>query len=675
MKIVSWSLRAAALVALGAAILVHPPHRADATGALPAPFDATLVDTSKNACTDFFAYATSKWRNAHPIPAEYSEYGYIEALENETQTILKSVLEAAVPTQNDPSSPTQKIGALYASCMDTAAIEKRGMSPLHDELARIDGLTRANLPAEIAHLHVLGVDVGFSVGAAQDLKHSDQMIAEVDQSGLGLPERDFYFRADADSKAIRQKYVTHVARMLAFTGDTRAASDAQAVMTLETALAKDSVPEAQLRDPEAVYHIMDEQRIATLMPHFSFARYWSAAQLPDTPKINVAEPGFLGAVDVQSAKASLSTWKSYLRWHLVSAFAGQLPKRVSDESFDFYGKTLDGTPQQRPRWKRCQSQVDAYLGMDLGKAYVEKTFPAEARQRAMDMTLRIRSAYADEMANLEWMTPETKKVAEAKLAAMGLKVGYPQVWRSYDGYDVRAGDYFGDVLRGHEFNRTYDLVQIGKPIDKNRWGMTPQTVNAYNDTSRNEIVLPAAQLQPPFFAADASDAANLGATGGGTVGHEMTHGFDDQGHKFDMHGNLANWWTASDTKAFDARANCVINQFNNAFAVPGVHYNGKLVAGEAIADLGGVTIAYHALEESLKGKDKQNIDGFTPEQAYFIAYAQSWTESNRPEAARNQALTDPHPLPKDRVNLTVQNIPGWYEAFHCPMPPKICTVW
>src|SRR5581483_4247284 len=372
--------------------------------------------------------------------------------------------------------------------------------------------------------------------------------------------------------------------------------------------------------------------VEALAPHVQFAAYWRDAGVPAGGTINVAEPAFVRAVDAAVASAPIGTWRAYLRWRILDAYAPVLPKRFDEENFAFRGRVLNGTKAQLPRWKRCVEATNQYLGEAVGQAYVAKTFSPHDRAVAMDMVLRIRNAYRAEMAALPWMSAATKKVAIAKLDAMGLKVGYPDRWRSYAAYEVAPHAFVLDVERGHVFDHAYQVGKIGKPLNRAEWSMTPQTVNAYNDTQRNEIVLPAAQLQLPFFDPNGDDAANLAATGGGTVGHEMTHGFDDEGHKFDLHGNVRNWWTPQDLKQFDARAQCVIDQFSRTVAVGNVHYQGKLVAGEAIADLGGVVIGYRALEHSLAGKPHSSADGFTPEQRYFLAFAQSWTESVRPEA-------------------------------------------
>jgi putative endopeptidase len=678
MRVLPAALRLAAAVVLFAGVGLATQHQhARAAAVLPEPFDPSAIDRTANVCTHFFDFATGSYRKAHPIPAAYSEYGYIEALVDQTREVVRATLEHAQANPGPAGSVTQQIGTLYGSCMDTAAVERAGLRPIAAELARIDALrSRADLTAEIAHLHQTDVDVVFSLSPTQDFKNSSSVIAEIDQSGIGLPERDYYLRSDKASRVVRGQYVAHVATMLALSGDTTASADAAAVMAFETRLARGSLPAADLRDPAAVYHPLRAPAVAALMPHFAFASYLRATGVPAVGVINVAEPRFVTTVDTLLATTPLATWRAYLRWRLLDADATALPARFDAENFAFRGRILNGTTQQLPRWKRCVEVANTYLGMAVGQAYVASAFSPEAKAHALDMTLRIKRAYRAELENLTWMTPPTKRYALAKLAAMGLKVGYPDRWRSYAGYVLTPNTYLANVVRGRAFDFRYQVHKIGRPLDRSEWGMTPQTVNAYDDIQRNEIVLPAAQLQRPFFDPAADDAANLGATGAGTVGHEMTHGFDDEGHKFDLHGNVRNWWTPADLANFTSRANCVIHQFDRTVAIGDIHYQGKLVAGEAIADLGGTVIGYRALEDSLGTAPRTRVDGFTPEQRYFLAFAQSWAESVRPEAARTQALTDPHPLPKDRVEQTVANVPAWYEAFDCPKPPKpVCTVW
>jgi predicted metalloendopeptidase len=463
--------------------------------------------------------------------------------------------------------------------------------------------------------------------------------------------------------------------MLQLSGDTAAASDARAIVALETQFARASTPAAALRDPQATYHPMSLRAAASLAPHWALSRFVRASGV-QADRINVAEPAFVRAVDRALDQTPLATWRAYLRWRLLDAYAGALPARFEDENFAFRDRILNGEQTPLPRWKRCINATSTQLGEAVGRAYVAQTFSPDAKADALAMIRRIRDAFRAEMRATTWMTPATRRIAIAKLDAMGLKVGYPRRWRDYTAYRVRNDSYAANVLRGQTFERRYQLAKIGRPLDRSEWFMTPQTVNAYNDTSRNEIVLPAAQLQRPFYDPSGDDAANLGATGGGTVGHEMTHGFDDEGHKFDARGDLRNWWQPQDSRQFDARAQCVIEQFDRTVAVGTVHYQGRLVAGEAIADLGGVIIGLRALRMSNGTAAHLMRDGFTPEQRYFLSFAQSWTEAIRPEGARTEALTDPHPLPRDRVNQTVANIPAWYAAFNCAPPPHpVCTIW
>jgi len=674
----SFFLRAAAAsVLLAALAFSHRAPAVQAAASLGEPFDPAAMDTSVNACSNFFEYATGTWRKQHPIPAAYSEYGYIEALIDQTRDILRTTLEKARVHPGAPGSDTQKIGDFYGSCLDTAAIERAGLTPIAPVLARIAAIRdRTALVSTLAYVRMIGVNATFSVSSSPDPKNAEMTIAEIDQGGLGLPERDYYLRPDAASRTLRAQYRTHLRTMLALSGDPAAAADAGSAYAIELALARASKPAADLRDPYALYNPMHLAKLASLAPHFGMPAYFAAAKVPASGIITVSEPAYIRALDALVVAEPLSVWRAYLRWRVLDAAAPLLPKRFGDENFAFNGRILSGTKEQLPRWKRCISLEDQLLGEALGRVYVAETFPPSAKAAARNMSERIRSAYRAEMEALTWLTPATKKIAIAKLDAMVLKVGYPDRWRSYAGYRVTPGSYAANVLRGNVFAYDFDKAQINKPVDRSLWGMTPQTVNAYNAISPNEIVLPAAQLQKPFFDENAPDPDNLGATGAGTVGHEMTHGFDDEGHKYDLHGNLKNWWTPADLAQFDSRANCVIKQFDNTVAIGSVHYQGRLDSGEAIADLGGTVIGYRALETSLAGKSHDAVDGFTPEQRYFLAFAQSWTESVRPEAAKREALTDPHPIPRDRVNNTVANVPGWYTAFNCPKPPKpICDVW
>jgi putative endopeptidase len=653
------------------------PHAAALTGgALPEPFDVSAIDRHADACANFFAYATGAYRAAHPIPPAYTEYGYNERLEDRTRNIVHDIIIRAQRAPGTAGSDTQKIGTFFTTCMDTAAIERHGLAPLAPELARIAAIaSRNDVLATLGRLHAIGVDAGFALNPVPDIYDSSKIVGEIDQGGIGLPERDYYLRGDADSRKLRAQYAAYVAAMLRLSADRTASGDARAVVALETRFARASKALADLREPEASYHPMGVAALASFAPHAALKRYLHSFDVA-SDRINVAEPDFLRAFDRALVDTPLTTWKSYLRWRLLDTFAAALPARFEAESFAFRGRVLNGAQAELPRWKRCVNATDLVLGEIVGKAYVARVFPPAVKTRALEITKRIKRAYRAEMQSLAWMTPTTKRVALAKLDAMGLKVGYPARWRSYAGYAVRTDSYLANVARGQAFARRYEIAQIGRPVNRAEWYMTPQTVNAYNDTQRNEIVLPAAQLQRPFYDAYGDDAANLGATGAGTVGHEMTHGFDDEGRKYDARGNVNNWWTARDLRAFDERARCVIDRFDRTVAIGSVHYQGRLVAGEAIADLGGVMIGYRALEMADAGALRSRSDGFTTEQRYFLAYAQLWSEEVRPQAARAAAFVDPHPLPRDRVNVTLANVPAWYAAFGCAPPPKpICRIW
>jgi predicted metalloendopeptidase len=547
MRLLSAAARLAFALALCAALSVFAPRAAARTGgALPEPFDTGALDRHADVCANFFAYATGGYRAAHPIPPAYTEYGYIELLVDRTRDIVRGILVRAQNHPGPDGGNAQKIGTFYASCMDSAKIERLGLAPIAPELARIAAIGRpADIPPALAHLHAIGVDAGFALEPAPDIHDSSKIIAEIDQGGIGLPERDYYLRPDPDSRKLRRAYAAHVAKMLLLGGDANATADAQAVLAFETRLARASLPIADLREPEATYHPTTVRALLALAPHARFKRYLRAIDVAPA-WINVAEPGFLSAFDRLLTDTPLAGWKSYLRWRLLDTYAVALPARFESANFAFREHTLGGAQTPLPRWKRCVNATNLSLGEAVGAAYVAQTFPAAAKTDALALTLRIKRAYRAEMLALPWMSAATKRIAVGKLDAMGLKVGYPAVWRSYARYAVRPDSYFANVERGQAFERSYELAKIGRPVNRAEWYMTPQTVDAYNDTQRNEIVLPAAQLQRPFYDPAFDAVANLGATGAGTIGHELTHGFDDEGHKFDAHGNLRNWWTARD---------------------------------------------------------------------------------------------------------------------------------
>ena len=659
---------------------------AEGTAKTPPAFDMANLDRSVSPCTDFHEFADGGWIKNHPIPAAYSRWGTFNILQEHNEDVLHSVLEDAA--QNPKASTEanwQKIGDFYASCMNEAQIESAGAKPLEPDFDRINAIKDVpSLEAEIAALNKQGVDVALEFGSSVDFKNSSMEIAEADQGGLGLPDRDYYLKTDAKSKQIRDRYVAHVTNIFKLIGDnpSTAPVEAATVLSLETELAKASMKREDLRNPDNVYHMMTLDQVKTLMPHFSWTAYVTDIGAPHITSINIAQPDFFKALDSSLQQIPLSDWKTYLRWHLAHTYAASLPRAFVDENFAFYGKTLTGAQELQPRWRRCVRSADRQLGEALGQYYVKRAFPPEAKARALVMVKNLMAALRDDLQTLDWMSPATRKMAIVKLEAFNLKIGYPDKWRDYSGYKVTRDPYVEDMQRGNEFGTAYDLNKINKPVDRGEWDMTPPTVNAYYDPNKNEIVFPAGILQPPFFNPNADDAINYGGIGA-VIGHEMTHGFDDEGAKFDAKGNLNNWWTPQDLKNFEARGDCIAKQFGSYSVEPGLNLNGKLVEGESIADLGGLTIAYRAFQATLKGKPTPPpIDGFTADQRFFLGFGQIWASNIRIEQARVYAATDPHPMDKYRVNGPVSNLPAFAQAFQCPAgSPMVrpadqrCRIW
>jgi len=620
---------------------------------------------------------------SNPIPAEYSTYGSFTRLADQNQKNLRQILDDAAKTKAAPGSNEQKIGDYYAGCMDTLAIDAAGTKPIEPELERIaDIKSIADLQAEAARLQSMGVGALFRFTSRQDLKDSTLVIGGASQGGLGLPEREYYLKTDEKSQQLRDSYVKHVANMLAMLGDPADKSEAEAtvVLRLETALANASTKNTDLRDPEKNYHMMALADLKTLTPDFSWEAYFRAAGHPELKRINVGQPDFFKGLDAQLTATPLEDWKTYLRWHLVNAAASELSEKFVAEEFDFRGKTLTGAKEIQPRWKRCVQATDRTLGEALGQLYVQKYFPPEAKARALEMVRNLIAALNDDLQTLSWMGPQTRAQAAAKLKAFAVKIGYTDKWRDYSALKIERASYLQNTLRGAEFDFARRLDKIGKPVDRTEWGMTPPTVNAYNSSSMNEIVFPAGIMQPPFYDPKADDAVNYGGMGA-VIGHEITHGFDDHGSKFDLHGNLKDWWSPEDLKNFKSRAACVSDQFD-AYVVDGdLHENGKLVLGESIADLGGLTIAYAAYEKSIVAKPRPpDKDGFSPEQRFFLGWEQVWGANERIEYARLMANTNPHPLPRFRGNGPLSNMVEFAKAFGCKkgeamVREQACKIW
>jgi putative endopeptidase len=646
-------------------------------------FEMTNLDKTCKPCDDFYQFAMGGWMKANPIPPEYSTYGSFTRLADQNQQSLRQILEEAAKAKTTPGTNEQKIGDYYASCMDTAVIDADGTKPIDPELARIaDVKNIVGLQAEVERLQSLGVGALFRFTSRQDLKDSRLMIGGASQGGLGLPEREYYTRADEKSQQLRDAYVKHVATMLALLGDAsdKSAAEAAVVMKIETALANVSTKNTDLRDPDKNYHIMTLAELKTLTPNFSWESYFRSVNHPELKQINIGQPEFFKGLDTQLTATPIDDWKIYLRWHLVNAAAPALSEKFVAEEFDFRGKMLTGAKEIQPRWKRCVQATDRTLGEAAGQIYVQRFFPPAAKARALEMVNNLIAALHDDLQNLPWMGPQTRAQAIAKLQAFAVKIGYTDKWRDYSGLKIERSTYLANNFRGAEFEFARRLDKIGRPVDRTEWGMTPPTVNAYNSSSMNEIVFPAGIMQPPFYDPKADDAVNYGGMGA-VIGHEITHGFDDQGSKFDAKGNLSDWWTAEDRKNFDERAGCVEKQFDGYEVEPGLHQNGKLVLGESIADLGGLAIAYAAYEKSLEGKPRpKDIDGFTPEQRFFLGWAQVWGANQRPEAARLQTKTNPHPLSRFRGNGAPSNLAEFAKAFGCKkgdamVREQVCKIW
>jgi endothelin-converting enzyme/putative endopeptidase len=650
-------------------------------------FDLSAIDRAVNPCDNFYQYACGNWLKNNPIPPDQSSWGRFSELAERNRAILRQILDEAAATaasgaaKVDPD--TQKIGDYYASCMDQKTIDAKGLTPLQPELDRIAAMKNIqDLSEETARLHRMGVDVLFSFSSGQDFKDSNAVIGQADQGGLGLPEKDYYFRDDPKAVETRKEYVAYLARLLALMGvpAADAAKQAADVMAFETAIAKVSLDVTTRRDPMAVYHRMTLAEFEGLADSFRWSQYFAIIQTPPMQSLNVVSPDFFKGEESLLKTEPLAVFKTYLTLHLLHAQAMVLPVQFDAENFAFYGKYLTGAQEQKARWKRCVAATDGDLGEALGKAYVQKTFGAEGKQRTLDMVHNIEAAMSQDLQQLAWMSPETKRKAIEKLHAVANKIGYPDKWRDYSALKIVRGDAMGNSLRANEFEFHREIEKIGKPVDRYEWQMTPPTVNAYYDPQMNNINFPAGILQPPFFDKLADDATNYGAIGA-VIGHELTHGFDDQGRQFDPKGNLNDWWTAADAKAFESRSQCLVNEYSSFELPGGVHMNGKLTLGENTADNGGLRLAWMALMTDLAGKTLPRKDGYTEQQRFFLGWGQVWCDNETEEMQRLQAQTNPHAIAEYRVNGVVSNMPEFQQAFSCkdgqPMVrgANSCRVW
>jgi putative endopeptidase len=635
--------------------------------------DRRNLDESVRACTDFYQFANGGWLRRNTIPADRSGWGAGSELVERNDSLLHRILDEAAAGGAPLGSIRQKVGDFYASALDSARIESLGAAPLAPELARIDALRSTDdLQALLARWHAAGLGALFSIGVEGDLQNSNVNMLYVLQGGLGLPEKDYYLREDEKSAEIRRQYVEHVARMLALAGTPAAQARPQAerIMALETRLARASLGAVEMRNPANFYRATTPAEADSATPGFSWTRYLGGIGAPQQ-RFSFPHRAFFAEMGAMLGEVPLDDWKAYLRWNLARGAAPFLGSAFETESFRFYGTTLQGTPQMQPRWKRARGTVDGLVGEALGELYVAQAFPPEAKTRGMAMIDNIRAALGERLGRLEWMGPETRERALAKLGTFMPKIGYPDQWRDYSALQIERGDYFGNVRRATEFETRRQLARIGQPVDRGEWGMTPQTVNAYYNPVRNEIVFPAGIMQPPFFDPTADDAVNYGAMGA-IIGHEIMHGFDDQGSQFDAQGNLNNWWTEGDRAEFTRRAQMLVDQYGAYTVLDSLRVNGQLTLGENIGDLGGLIIAYEGLQRALAGKPRETIDGFTPEQRFFLSWAQAWRGLYRDEALRMQVQTDPHSPRRFRAMGPVSNMPEFAAAFGCrPGDPMV----
>lgn len=644
------------------------------------------IDKGVKPCDNFFDYANGEWRKHNPIPSSQLLWSRRWQSGETNKDVLHGILdEAAAKSSNSkPGSVDQLVGDYYASCMDEKSIETQGIRAIQPQLNMINGIkTRRDLQRVITEMHKMLLFVPFNFGSSQDRHEPTKVIADVEAGGLGLPEREYYFKDDAKSKETRDKYVQHVAATFKLAGwDARAADEgAQIVMMMETALAGASLTNVELRDPKATDHKMTVAELQKLTPAFDWKRYFDDMKLNVNVAFNAGEPKFLGEMNKQLAQTPIADWKRYLTWHLLHNASPALSSAFVNEDFLFYSAYLNGAKEMKPRWKRCAETEDQLLGEALGQKYVQKVFPLEAKARVQEMVKNILTALHGDIQQLTWMSPETKQKALRKLSTFNPKIGYPDKWKDYSSVKITRASYIQNMIDAARFVVRDDLDQIGKPVDRGRWGMTPPTSNAYYNPLLNEIVFPAGILVPPLFDVHAIDAVNYGSIGP-IIGHEISHGFDDQGAQFDADGSLHNWWTDADYKEFQQRAACVVDQFNHYPIEGGMNHNGKLVLGESIGDLGGLRLAYLALEKSLEGKPRENVDGFTQEQQFFIAWGQTRGDEVRPERQRQMVLTDSHPIGKYRVIGPMSNMPEFQKGFSCkegdPMvrpAEKKCQIW
>jgi putative endopeptidase len=674
-----------AAVALLIASTAHPQTSSSPELPYSPSLNLTSIDKSIDPCVNLYQYSCGRWQQQNPIPPDQTSWSVYGKLYEDNLNFLRGILEQAAAAGGQRDAVTQKIGDFYAACIDQSAIETRGIAAIQPQLEAIAGLKSVrDLAPVIARLQLhFSRSIVFGGGSDQDPDNSEQVIASLDQGGLGLPDRDYYTKEDAKSKETRERYVEHLQKIFELLGDNPATAktNAQTLMRIETAFAKASLTQVERRDPYKLKNKMDLAALQKLAPNFDWQTYYAQLQYPKFALLNVSAPAFFKQVSAELAAEPLDNWKTYLRFHVADSSSPYLSANFVQENFDFYRKYLRGAKEMQPRWKRCVQYTDRNLGEALGQAYVRKVFSPELKQSTLEMVRQIEAAMETRIRNLDWMSPETKEQALVKLHGIRNKIGYPDKWRDYSSVAITPDDFIGDVRNALAFEKRREIAKIGKPVDHGEWDITPPTVDAYFNPQMNDINFPAGVLQPPLYDAKMDDAPNYGNTGG-TIGHELTHGFDDEGSQFDATGNLKNWWTKSDREKFDERTKCVRDQYSGYVVVDDVHINGALTLGEDVADLGGEILAYMAWKTATKDKNLQPIDGLTPEQRFFIGYAQWDCANERPEDLRLRAQVDPHSPAQYRINGVVVNMPEFARAFACkPGQPmvkpteKVCRVW
>jgi len=676
--------------ALLASIAVHPaaaqqPAAPTTQTYLPTPsFDKSSIDPTADPCNDFYKFACGNYAANHPIPADQTGADGFYQLYNVNNQELSGILTKAAAGGANRSPDEQKIGDFYAACMNTALPEQLGLAPIEPLLKQIDATGIRQLPTTIGVLQRMGIPVFFNYGELQDFKDASKQIAFIDQGGLGLPEKDYYLRTGPKDIEIRKAYVAHLAKMLELSGTSpaQAAKDADAIMAFETTLAKSAMSVTERRDPEKLYHLVPISTMDKLLPFGLYEQFEDAVHSPRVTELNDISPAYIDAMVGLVRATDIATLRAYMRYHLITAAAPSLSARFDDENFHFYSTVLEGTESHSARWKRCSIRVDSALGEALGKVYVQQYFAGDSKAKTLEMVHEIEAAMDHDLDQLDWMSPATRVKAKEKLHLVANKIGYPDHFRDYTALTIRPDDPVGNLLRANAFENDRQLNRIGKPVDHAEWEMSPPTVNAYYNPSMNDINFPAGILQPAFYDPKIDDAVNYGHIGA-VIGHELTHGFDDEGKKFDGMGNLSDWWTPEDTKKFEVKTNCVADEYGSFTAVDDVKINGRLTLGENTADNGGLLLAYMAYLDHAKkaGTDlTAKVDGYTPAQRFYIGFAQNYCSNERPESIRSQVLTDPHSPNKARANGTIVNQPGFGPAFSCkvgtPMvPTNSCRVW